>query len=55
MRNHEHAFADLKKFYNEITAENLDLIKAQKEEMERIHDRRAQNAKTIHKLKEINH
>ena len=28
MRNHEAAFAELKNYYNDITAENLNLIKA---------------------------
>lgn len=31
MNNHEKAFAELKKYYNDITAENLNLIKAHKE------------------------
>jgi len=30
IRNHEAAFAELKAYYNEITIENLTLIKAQK-------------------------
>jgi hypothetical protein len=28
INNHEKAFKELKKYYNEITAENLNLIKA---------------------------
>lgn len=31
INNHQKSFDDLKKYYNEITAENLALIKAQKE------------------------
>lgn len=30
INNHEKAFAELKKYYNDITAENLNLIKSQK-------------------------
>ena len=32
INNHEKAFAELKKYYNDITAENLSLIKSQKVE-----------------------
>jgi len=35
--NHDKAFAELKKYYNDITAENLNLIKGQKEEIARIY------------------
>lgn len=54
MRNHDLAFAGLKEFYNDITAENLNLIKTQKEEIARIQNRRFANSKTIAKLKEQN-
>ena len=30
MRNHEASFAELKSYYNDITKENLNLIKSQK-------------------------
>ena len=30
MNNHDRDFAELKKYFNNITAENLNLIKAQK-------------------------
>lgn len=36
MTNHDKAFAELKSYYNEITAENLNLIKAQKQEINSI-------------------
>ena len=36
MQNHENAFNELKDYYNDITAENLNLIKSQKEEINRI-------------------
>ena len=36
MNNHEKAFAELKKYYNDITAENLNLIKGQKHEINSI-------------------
>jgi len=37
MNNHEKAFAELKKYYNDITAENLNLIKAHKEKIAQIY------------------
>ena len=33
MFNHDKAFTELKRYYNDITAENLNLIKAQKVEI----------------------
>jgi len=54
MRNHDDAFSGLKNFYNDITSENLNLIRAQKAEITRIEDRRASNIKTIAKLREKN-
>ena len=55
MRNHDEAFSGLKNFYNDITSENLNLIRAQKAEITRIEDRRATNIKTISKLRDKNH
>jgi hypothetical protein len=37
MMNHDNAFAELKKYYNDITAENLNLIKAHKEKIASIY------------------
>jgi hypothetical protein len=36
MNNHEKAFTELKKYYNSITQENLNLIKDQKAEIAKI-------------------
>lgn len=47
MYNHEKAFTELKKYYNDITAENLNLIKAQKEEIARIRANVNINSKLI--------
>lgn len=54
MKNHELSYRDLKKFYNDITAENLDLIKAQKEEIKKIKSRTMVNQMDIQKLRKEN-
>lgn len=54
MKNHDQAYKDLKQFYNQITANNLDLIKAQKEQMKEISNRRAITANEIKSLKKQN-
>jgi chromosome segregation ATPase len=54
MKNHEAAFAELKAYYNDITRENLGLIKAQQEEIDNINDQRALNKKIIAKMKNDN-
>lgn len=54
LRNHDEAFCGLKNFYNDITSENLNLIRAQKAEITKIEDRRASNLKTIQRLREKN-
>lgn len=33
MRNHEEAFREMKEYYNDITRENLELIKMHKEKL----------------------
>ena len=33
MKNHEEAFKELKEYYNEITSENLELIRMYKEKL----------------------
>ena len=33
MKNHEDAFSDMKEYYNDITRENLELIRMHKEKM----------------------
>lgn len=52
MNNHDKAFAELKKYYNDITAENLNLIKNQKEEIARIHARIQKNSKIKSEMEE---
>ena len=54
MRNHDEAFAELKSYYNEITAENLNLIKAQKHEIEGIQATLGQHKKLIEATKSDN-
>ena len=49
MRNHDEAFSGLKNFYNDITSENLNLIRAQKAEITKIEELRAANIKKIAK------
>lgn len=49
MRNHDEAFTGLKNFYNDITSENLNLIRAQKAEITKIEELRAANIKKIAK------
>ncbi|KAL4496407.1 hypothetical protein ABPG72_014637 [Tetrahymena utriculariae] len=47
MNNHEKAFAELKKYYNDITAENLNLIKAHKERIAQIYAKIQLNTKMV--------
>ncbi|KAM3132436.1 hypothetical protein pb186bvf_015395 [Paramecium bursaria] len=54
MNNHEKAFNELKSYYNQITRENLDLIKKQKEEIARINAKLLQNTKLIADMKAEN-
>jgi len=54
MRNHDEAFSGLKNFYNDITSENLNLIRAQKAEITKIEELRAANIKKIAKLRQEN-
>jgi chromosome segregation ATPase len=54
MRNHEAAFAELKAYYNEITIENLTLIKAQKQRIEELQASLMVNGKLITEIKAKN-
>jgi len=38
MQNHENAFREMKEYYNEITRENLELIKTHREKWQTIKD-----------------
>lgn len=43
MRNHEEAFKEMKEYYNDITRENLELIKMHKEKLVDIRGQIEQN------------
>ena len=47
MKRHERAFAEIKNYYNDITHNNLDLIKALKEDVAEMKKREAQNEKLM--------
>jgi len=51
LRNHEAAFAELKSYYNEITAENLNLIRSQKQRLEELRGSSKVNDKLISEIK----
>jgi growth arrest-specific protein 8 len=44
MMNHEKAFREMKEYYNDITRENLELIKVHKEKLAEIKEKISQNA-----------
>jgi hypothetical protein len=47
MKKHERSFAEIKNYYNDITHNNLDLIKALKEDVAEMKKREAQNEKLM--------
>ena len=47
MKNHEKAFGDIKNYYNDITHNNLDLIKSLKEEVADVRRREIQDEKAM--------
>ncbi len=47
MKKHERAFAEIKNYYNDITHNNLDLIKTLKEDVAEMKKREAQNEKLM--------
>jgi hypothetical protein len=47
MGKHERAFTEVKAYYADITANNLDLIKALKEDVAEMKKREAQNEKLM--------
>lgn len=51
MKNHEEAFKEMKEYYNDITRENLELIKMHKEKLVDIRGQIEQNQKTVDHLK----
>mmetsp|Transcript_2169 Transcript_2169/g.2046 ORF Transcript_2169/g.2046 Transcript_2169/m.2046 type:complete len:320 (+) Transcript_2169:261-1220(+) len=54
MKNHEKAFRDMKDYYNDITRENLDLIKANKESLAQVNNNIIINQTEIDTLKITN-
>jgi growth arrest-specific protein 8 len=44
MMNHEKAFREMKEYYNDITRENLELIKVHKEKLAEIKEKISKNA-----------
>ena len=51
MRNHEEAFKEMKEYYNDITRENLELIRMHKEKLIDIRNQIEQNQETVEHLK----
>lgn len=54
MTNHEKAFKEMKDYYNDITRENLDLIKMHREKLVDINATIENNQKTVDDLKRDN-
>lgn len=54
IKNHEEAFAELKNYYNDITRDNLKLIKDHKSEIKQINEESEKNKKKIAELKVLN-
>jgi chromosome segregation ATPase len=51
MKNHEDAFKEMKEYYNDITRENLELIRMHKEKLVDIRNQIVQNQITVEHLK----
>jgi Sec-independent protein translocase protein TatA len=51
MKNHEEAFREMKEYYNDITRENLELIKMHRDKLTDIRNQTEQNDGMIHHLK----
>ena len=54
MKNHEEAFAELKNYYNEITRDNIKLIKENRNEIKKINEESEKNKKKIFELRNAN-
>jgi growth arrest-specific protein 8 len=50
MRKHEKAFSEIKAYYNDITHNNLDLIKALKEDMSDMKKKETASEKLMHEI-----
>lgn len=53
MRQHERSFAEIKNYYNDITHNNLDLIKTLKEDVAEMKKREAQNEKLMYEIAQV--
>lgn len=51
MKNHEEAFREMKEYYNDITRENLELIRMHKEKLVDIRNQIDNNQVTVEHLK----
>jgi len=54
MHNHQEAFDEIKAYYNDITHDNLQLIKSLKDEIQEMKDREKSNQKKMAKLTQEN-
>eukprot|EP00198_Chlamydomonas_reinhardtii_P007958 XP_001697295.1 component of dynein regulatory complex [Chlamydomonas reinhardtii] len=54
MKKHERAFAEIKNYYNDITHNNLDLIKTLKEDVAEMKRREAANEKLMYEIAQDN-
>eukprot|EP00736_Rhodelphis_marinus_P010730 Rmarinus@m.7847 len=54
MKKHERAFGEIKNYYNDITHNNLDLIKSLKEEVAEMKKKEAQNEKLMYEIAQEN-
>jgi len=55
MTNHEKAFHEMKQYYNDITRENLELIKVHKEKLTEIKEKIASNVVLVGEMKQEYH
>ena len=55
MTNHEKAFREMKEYYNDITRENLELIKVHKEKLAEIKEKIASNVVLVGEMKQEYH
>jgi growth arrest-specific protein 8 len=54
MRKHRHAFTEIKNYYNDITSNNLDLIKTLKEDVADMKKKEALNEKLMYEISNEN-
>lgn len=54
MRSHEQAFNEIKAYYNDITHNNLDLIKTLKEEVSEMKKKETQDEKRMYEIAQEN-